>query len=296
MAAARRDASIFLICGDLGYSVLEPFATEFPDRFLNAGVAEQNMTGVATGLASCGYTVFTYSIANFPVFRCLEQIRNDICYHDLNVKIVSVGGGVAYGPAGYSHHATEDLAVMRHLPGMTVAAPGDPHETRAVVDALVCHPGPAYLRLGKAGEPNIHAQPISLQVGESVELRSGSDLTLICTGGMLETAFWVSYQLGKQGVSAQVISMPFVSPIDGAAIERVGFFGKPIITLEEHGSEGLGSAVAKLLLAARFTGQFKSLKLAAKFIATAENQKRLRQMLGLDPGEILGTAKLMCAA
>src|SRR5438874_9377638 len=130
---AERDDRIWLLCGDLGYSILERFADRFPERYVNVGVAEQNMTGVAAGLALCGKVVFTYSIANFPVMRCLEQIRNDVCYHDANVKVVAVGGGFAYGALGMTHHATEDLAVLRALPRMTVVAPGDPVETDAAV-------------------------------------------------------------------------------------------------------------------------------------------------------------------
>src|SRR5437763_8263703 len=155
---AEEDERIWLLSGDLRYSVLERFAQKYPERFINVCVAEQNMMGVAAGLAMSGKTVFTYSIANFPVMRCLEQIRNDVCYHNLNVKIVAVGGGLAYGPAGYTHHALEDLAVMRAMPGMTVLAPGDPVEARLATTALADRQGPCYLRLGKAGEPLVHRQ------------------------------------------------------------------------------------------------------------------------------------------
>ena len=154
---ATQHPHIALIVGDLGYSVVEPFADRFPERFINAGVAEQNMTGLAAGMASEGYHVFTYSIANFPTFRCAEQIRNDVDYHRLPVTVVSVGGGLAYGALGYSHHAVQDYALMRSFPNMLIAAPGDPMEVRACMRYLVAHPQPSYLRLGKAGEPNFHA-------------------------------------------------------------------------------------------------------------------------------------------
>ena len=181
---ASRDERIWLLCGDLGFSVLEPFAKSFPNRYVNVGVAEQNMTGVAAGLALSGKIVFTYSIANFPVIRCLEQIRNDVCAHNLNVKIVSVGGGFAYGSAGYTHHGTEDLAIMRVLPNMTVLAPGDPVETRLLTVAATEQPGPCYLRLGKAGEPTIHTSEPEITIGKAIILRQGGDGTLISTGGM----------------------------------------------------------------------------------------------------------------
>src|SRR5713101_9735126 len=139
---ADQDGSITLVVGDIGFKAVDSFRTRFPERFLNVGVAEQNMVGIATGLALSGRSVFVYSIGNFPTLRCLEQVRNDVCYHRANVKLVTVGGGFAYGPLGMSHHATEDLAIMRSLPEMIVVAPGDPVETAGAVHALVRHRGP----------------------------------------------------------------------------------------------------------------------------------------------------------
>ena len=163
---ARTNDEIVLIVGDLGFSVVEPFAEEFPDRFINAGVAEQNMTGIAAGMASEGYHVFTYSIANFPLFRCAEQIRNDVDYHNLPVTIVSVGGGVVYGNLGYSHHAVQDFALIRSMPNMVIVAPGDPLEMSGGLDYLIKNPQPSYLRINKAGEPNIHKTKPKISPGE----------------------------------------------------------------------------------------------------------------------------------
>jgi transketolase len=171
--AAQVRKNIFLIVGDLGYSVVEPFADMFPDRFVNAGIAEQNMAGMAAGLASEGFHVFTYSIANFPTFRCAEQIRNDIDYHRLAVTTVAVGGGVAYGSLGYSHHAVQDYALMRTMPNLTLAAPGDPHEVRACVRYLLENPGPSYLRLGKAGERCFHEKLPVVKPGQWLEVSKG---------------------------------------------------------------------------------------------------------------------------
>jgi len=147
---AERDPRVWSLTADLGYSVLEPFIQKYPDRYVNVGIAEQNLTGIAAGLARSGLKPFVYSIADFPALRCFEQIRNDVCYHDADVKVVAVGGGLAYGAQGYTHHGVEDLAVMCCLPGMTVIAPGDPIETRLATRALARHAGPGYLRLGKA--------------------------------------------------------------------------------------------------------------------------------------------------
>src|SRR6185503_15638695 len=149
---AKADKNVVFVTGDLGFSVVERFMAELPEQFVNAGVAEQNMTSLAAGMALMGKTVFTYSIANFPTLRCLEQVRNDVCYHEANVKVVAVGGGFTYGAMGASHHATEELGVMRMMPGMVVVAPADPVEARAATRALVAHRGPCYIRLGKAGE------------------------------------------------------------------------------------------------------------------------------------------------
>ena len=138
---------IFLIVGDLGYSVVEMFAEKYPERFLNAGIAEQNMIGVAAGLAKEGYNVYVYSIGNFPTLRCMEQIRYDVAYHNLNVKIVSVGAGYAYGSLGASHHATEELGMMRTIPNMVICSPGDPVEAQVISTVSANYEGPMYLRL-----------------------------------------------------------------------------------------------------------------------------------------------------
>lgn len=170
---ARVRPNIALVVGDLGYSVVEPFADEFPDRFINAGVAEQNMTGLAAGMASEGYHVFTYSIANFPTFRCAEQIRNDVDYHNLPVTVVAVGGGLGYGALGYSHHAIQDYALMRVMPNMLIASPGDPMEVRGCMRYIVENPQPSYLRLGKAGEPCIHKEVPLISPGKWLDIHRG---------------------------------------------------------------------------------------------------------------------------
>lgn len=187
VAQAESDDKVVLLVGDLGWSVVEPFAERFPDRFFNAGVAEQNMLGLAAGLASEGCRVFAYSIANFPTFRCAEQLRNDVDHHVLPVTIVAVGGGLAYGNLGYSHHAVQDYGLVRMLPNMLIAAPGDPQEVRACMRYLADTPGPAYLRLGKAGEPSLHAAPPRVSPGEWLTLREGdgSGRSFLCTGTTL---------------------------------------------------------------------------------------------------------------
>jgi transketolase len=247
-ALAERDERIWLLTGDLGYSVLERFALRFPDRYVNVGVAEQNMTGIAAGLACSGKIVFTYSIANFPTLRCLEQIRNDVCYHQANVKVVAVGGGFAYGSLGYSHHGLEDLGIMRTLPHMTVIAPGDPAETQLATKAVVQWPGPCYLRIGKAGEPKVHEKEPRFELGKAITVRQGGDVTLISTGAILKETLASAEQLARERIDARVLSMHTLKPLDRDAIQRAARETAAIVTVEEHSViGGLGSAVAEVL-------------------------------------------------
>ena len=283
VALAERDPRVWLLTGDLGFSVLEPFAQRFPERFVNVGVAEQNMIGVAAGLAHSGKRVFVYSIANFPTLRCLEQIRNDVCYHGLPVRIVSVGGGVAYGAAGYTHHGVEDFAVLRALPGLAVLAPGDPRETELLVHALGDLPGPAYLRLGKAGEPEVHRDLASLTLGRALLVRAGSDLTLIATGGMLYAAVQAATELEQQdGLSVRVLSMHTLKPFDDAAVRAAASETRAILSVEEHSTVGgLGSAVADVL--AEMPGQrarFSKFALPDRHLERIGSQRYLLSELG----------------
>ena len=290
---AARDDRIFLLTGDLGFGVVETFAQRFPDRFLNVGVFEQNMTGVATGLALSGKLVFTYSIGNFPTLRCLEQIRNGPCYHNANVKVVSVGGGLVYGSLGMSHHATEDLAIMRALPNITVVAPGDPVETTLATEALVRHDGPAYLRLGRAGEPVVHDAAIRFELGRAVQVRDGRDLTLISTGGMLVTATRVADALTHDGFECRVLSMHTVRPLDREAVLAAATDTRLVVTLEEHSIVGgLGGAVAEVL--AEVSGPRAPLKrigLPAAFAPRAGSRDYLAHELGISELAILATLR-----
>jgi transketolase len=282
---AQRDERIFLAVGDLGFGVVEDFAARFPEQFLNVGVAEQNLTGIAAGLALSGKIVFTYSIANFPILRCLEQIRNDVCYHLANVKIVSVGGGLAYGALGPSHHATEDLAIMRSLPQMAVVAPGDPQETEAATHAIALHPGPCYLRLGRAGESRVHQSRIDFQLGRALQVSNGDDLTLISTGGMLQSGVRIVELLQRHGLKARLLSMHTVKPLDTEAALSAALETGAVFTLEEHSvTGGLGSAVAEVLAESEVKSvTFKRFGLPSSFCSCAGSQEYLRAHYGLSP-------------
>jgi len=288
---AKSDPRIWLLTGDLGYSVLEPFAKQFPDRYVNVGIAEQNMTGMAAGLAMSGKTVFTYSIANFPVMRCLEQIRVDVCYHEANVKIVAVGGGLAYGAQGYTHHGVEDLAVMRVLPGMTVVAPGDPVETDLATRAIAAHYGPCYLRLGKANEPVVHETSPLFRLGRAIQVQDGNDATIVSTGGVLDMVMQAARGLTHAGISVRVLSMPTVCPLDEEKILESAHQTHCVITVEEHGHGGLASAVADVLAGSRTQATFVPLRLQREAQHVAGSQDYLRTRHGLSVERIISAVR-----
>ncbi len=294
--AAQQDPRVMLVVGDLGYSVVEKFAEAMPKQYLNAGVAEQNMTGLAAGLALSGRTVFTYSIGNFPTLRCLEQIRNDVCYHGASVKIVTVGGGFAYGALGVSHHATEDLAIMRTLPGMTVVAPGDPVEAAGAVRALATTPGPAYLRLGKAGEPRIHPEDVPFQLGKAIVAKPGESLTLIVTGGLLQATMEAAAELATAGIGARVVSMHTIKPLDADAVLEAAAETGAILTVEEHSIiGGLGGAVAEVLAESDVRAVFHRHGLPSVFDRAAGSQQFLREAHQLTPSGIAAAARVLFA-
>lgn len=292
VALATTHDHIALIVGDLGYSVIEPFADRFPDRFINAGVAEQNMTGLAAGMASEGYHVFTYSIANFPTFRCAEQIRNDIDYHQLPVTVVAVGGGLAYGALGYSHHAVQDYALLRSMPNMLIGAPGDPMEVRACMRYLVANPQPSYLRLGKAGEPCFHAEVPQVAPGQWLALPSQADpaarATLLTTGATLE----LGMQLAAQPAFAdcQVHSLPLWGRGSKAMQAAASAGYDELITLEDHLVDaGFGSWMMEALSPSGRAGIVLQNGLSADVCAQVGTQAALNAAGGL--GQVLRRAR-----
>lgn len=285
---AATNPRISLITGDLGFGVLTSFAAAFPNQFLNAGVAEQNMTGVAAGLAMTGRTVFTYSIANFPTLRCLEQIRNDVAYHRADVKIVAIGGGFSYGPLGMSHHATEDLAIMRAIPELVVLAPGCRWEVREALDALVATPGPAYMRLDKSSAENTGTPGEKFVIGRARTVRAGTACTLIAAGGILGVALEAATSLATQGVHCRVLSMHTIKPLDTEAVIAAARETGGIVTIEEHVLEGgLGGAVAECCLDHGVVpAGFHRIGLRGGFASEVGSQNFLRQRHGMDAAAI----------
>ncbi len=282
---AKDDPNLFLITGDLGFGVLKPYWETYPHQFFNAGISEQAMTGIAAGMALSGKTVFTYSIGNFPTLRCLEQIRNDCAYHHANVKVVCVGGGFVYGSLGMSHHATEDMAILRALPDVAVFTPGDPMEVHAIMPALTYHPGTCYLRLGRGGEPTLHVKPIeNYRIGQGLCLKEGSDVALLCAGGILSQTVAAAELLEKEGVRAGVYSFPTIKPLDEALVKRLARELPLIVTVEEHTVlGGLGGAVAETVGdMAGNRARVLRVGMQDAYSAIVGSQQYLREQYGLD--------------
>jgi len=296
---AADDDRIALVVGDLGFGVIERFRDRFPDRYVNAGVAEQDMIGISAGMALSGAVSVCYSMANFAVLRCLEQIRNDVCYHEADVKIVAVGGGLAYGALGVTHHGTEDIAALRSMPAMRIIVPADAIESRWAVRTALQTPGPFYIRLGRNGEPNVHQQEPQLELGRAALLREGDTATVIGIGSVLGAATAASDVLRAQGVSVRVLSMHTVVPLDREAVLAAARETGAVLTLEEHCiTGGLGSAVAETLAEAGVAVPFRRLGLPQAFVERVGSHDDLRDHYGLTaPGieravvDLLGGAR-----
>lgn len=286
----ERDASLMFLTADTGFHVFDDFQKRFADRYLNVGIAEAAMIGLSAGLAGAGRTVFVYGIAPFVTYRCFEQIRDDLCYPSLRVRIVGVGAGLTYGPAGVSHHTIEDIAVLRSLPNMTVICPGDPAEMASAVRASADWPGPIYFRAGKSGEKPLHPSPIpGFRIGQAIRLRAGEGLGLVATGNMLETALQVADLLAARGANPEVLSMHTVKPIDAGALTDLARRCPTLATLEEHNRiGGLGSAVAETLADAGVSVRLRRFGIADCFCTRAGSQDHLRRSLGLAADQIAG--------
>ena len=292
-AEMSRNDRIVLLTGDLGFGVLKPIWEQFPDRIFNCGIAEQGMVSMAAGLAATGRTVVVYSIGNFPTIRPLEQIRNDCAYPGASVKIVCIGGGFVYGSLGMSHHATEDLAVLRAIPGVTCLAPGDPAETEAVTAAMLNMPGTCYLRLGRGNEPRVHDGPVGgWRVPRALTLRTGTDIALLSCGGILTQTVKAAEILAGRGISAETVSFPCVKPMDRETVLALAGRFRKIITAEEHTvTGGFGSAVCEILAEAETNCRVQRIGLRDCFTSVVGDQQYLRKIYGMDADAIADAAE-----
>ncbi|MEO0423443.1 MAG: transketolase C-terminal domain-containing protein [Pseudomonadota bacterium] len=293
---ALEDPRIMLITGDLGFGVLDEYRSKCASQFINAGVAEQNMTGMAAGLALEGFVVFTYSIGNFPTLRCLEQLRNDVCYHDLNVNVLAVGGGFSYGQLGMSHHATEDLSIMRALPAMQVVVPSDPWQAATAVDALVAHPGPSYMRIDKSSAGLEQPADGGFALGKGRTLVAADGVTLVGTGGILAECLEAAERLGGQGISCGVVELSTIKPIDVETILGAAARSNLIVTVEEHSVVGgLGGAVAEVLADHGCGVRLLRVGLDDVYSSVVGSQTYLRRHYQLDAESIVSRIKQVVA-
>ena len=284
---ADKNPTVEVVTGDLGFGVLKPFWEAHPDQLINAGIAEQNLTSVAAGMALEGKTVFTYSIGNFPTLRCLEQIRNDCAYHDANVKIICVGGGFVYGSLGMSHHATEDIAVMRSLPNVTVLCPGDLVEAEAVTRAIVDYPGTCYVRLGRGGEKRIHESLPNYEIGKAIPVSKGEKIAIFSTGAIFEEIEEATDILKNSGINPTIYTFPTVKPLDTQVIKEIAAAHEIIVTCEEHNlAGGFGSAVAEVLAELPCHARLLRIGMNDKYCTLVGDQKYLRHQYGMSGKKI----------
>lgn len=248
---AQEDGSIMVLASDSrGSAAMAPFASAFPDQFVEVGIAEQNIVGISAGLAHSGKKPFVTSPACFLSMRSIEQIKVDVAYSATNVKLVGISGGVSYGALGMSHHSVQDLAVMRAIPGIAVLLPADRHETKKMTEALVAYEGGAYIRIGRNPVEDVYeSDDYEFQIGKAVTLRDGGDLTLIAAGETVKVAVDAAAALAEAGISARVINMHTIKPLDEEAILKAALETGRIITIEEHSIHGgLGAAVAEVVV------------------------------------------------
>lgn len=281
---AEKDPRIVLLSGDIGNRLFEPFKSKFPNRFYNCGVAEANMASMAAGMAMCGLRPVTYTITPFNTTRCLEQIRDDICYHNVPVLIVGTGAGLSYAPLGATHHSCEDISFLKSIPNMTVLAPGDAMELRSLLRCSFDLKGPVYMRIGKKGEPVIHPALPNMTIGKGSVLQKGKDLCLISTGNMLSVSVEVASILKNSGIDAKVISMHTVKPLDTELLAELCSAFSLISTIEEHSLiGGLGSYIAEWIADQSIMTHLLRFGTQDRFPHPIGSQNYVRELFGLTP-------------
>lgn len=286
---ARNDENVVLITGDLGFGSFEAFEREFPRQYFNAGIAEQSMVGIASGLAIAGKIVFVYSIGNFSTLRCLEQIRNDACYHDLNVNFVSLGGGFSYGQLGVSHHATEDVSIMRSLPNMRICCPSSDSDAYNATQQLASLSGPSYLRLEKLGVDNCHSEEFN--IGSARLLKSNqSEVLLVSLGSLISEVLEASEQ-----VSVDVLELHTPKPINKLCLGEILKKYRTIITVEEHQViGGIGSVIAEFISDINLNVKLIRLGIDDMLISEVGDQEYLRKVIGIDSSSIIQVVNREC--
>src|SRR3989338_5723075 len=289
----RKDERVYALTADIGYKNFDKIIEAYPSRFINVGVAEANMVGIASGLALSGKIPFIFTIAPFVTMRCLEQIRIDLCYHNLPVKIIGAGGGFVYGPQGTTHHAIEEVGVLRSLPNITIICPADPVETAKAVKASMDLEVPVYIRIGRNHEPVVTGEGSKFVLGKADVIKDGNDITIISTGFILPNVLKSATELDKEGISVRVVNMHTVKPADREMVLKCADETCGILTVEEHNIiGGLGSAVAEILAESKTNSiPFVRLGIKDSFICINAGYKELQKELGLDPDGIAGSIR-----
>jgi len=290
LALARQDPRVVLLSADIGNRLFDKLKAEFPDRFYNCGVAEANMIGVAAGLAQSGLRPFCYTITPFITYRCMEQIRVDLCYHHLPVTVVGTGSGLSYASLGGTHHSCEEMGMLRLLPGLTVGGPADAPELRALLRDSLKQNGPVYLRIGKKGEPQMHAEVPPLKFGQAITLREGTDACILSIGTVLPVAMAASETLAAAGISTRVVTFPTLKPLDHDCLREVFSSFKVVATLEEHSIlGGLGGSVAEWKADhPELKGQMVRLGTPDEFLHLTCEQEEAREHYGLTAAAVAG--------
>lgn len=286
----KQNRNVYFLTGDLGFSVVEKIEKEFPKQFINVGVAEQNMMGIASGLAMSGKKVFVYSIIPFVTMRCFEQVRNDICYHNLDVTILGVGAGLSYGILSSTHFALEDIAIFRPLPNMSIFSPADETEAKMGMDFVKNYHRPFYFRIGKKLEPVVFEKPYKFIFGKAHVMEEGKDITILTTGPILHEVVQAIPLLKHKGIHSTLIDIHTIKPLDEKTIIKHSKGKKLVVTVEEHGMIGaLGSAVSEVLSTMGNMPKLKRIGTADEFIKITGSQQFLREYVGLTSGSIADT-------
>jgi transketolase len=288
LTLARQDPRVVLLSADIGNRLFDKLKSEFPDRFYNCGVAEANMIGVAAGMAQSGLRPVCYTITPFITYRCMEQIRVDLCYHHLPVTVVGTGSGLSYASLGGTHHSCEEMGMLRLLPGLTVGGPADAPELRAMLRDALRQDGPVYLRIGKKGEPQIHPDVPDLKLGRAITLREGSDACILSIGTVLPVAMAAAEELAQRGISTRVVSFHTLKPLDKQCLEAALGNFKIVATMEEHSVlGGLGGSVAEWLADhPEMQGRLLRIGTPDEFLHLTCEQDEAREHYGITAGKV----------
>ena len=292
---AQQDERVVLLSGDIGNRLFDDLKAKCPDRFLNCGVAEANMVGVAAGMAMSGLRPICYTITPFITYRCMEQIRVDVCYHHQPVIIVGTGAGLSYASLGATHHSCEEMGMLRLLPGLAVIAPADAMEVRAALKAALRQDNPVYIRIGKKGEPVVHQVEPDFEIGKAISLRDGTDVCVLSAGNMLPTAIETADLLVKEDISAKVVSFHTIKPLDEITLKDAFGNFKLVVTMEEHSIlGGLGGSVAEWV-SSHTSAKAKLLRCGTpdEFLHETAEQEDAREHFGLTPAAM--AARIICA-